>query len=249
MGTATACRAPIEALAARSAGYTLLAHVFAYPDGERVAAIQGAAAEFTASGIHSPLAGLASLSATVTPAELEPQYVRLCSLSSSPDCPTFETAYFSGDAIQQTTRMADIAGFYRAFGVDATSGGVRPDDLPVELEFMSFLCDKEAYAAEHLGAPRVKQAARAQRMFLGEHLGRWGAAFGRRVAARATPGSFYQVAGLALAEWIGDECALLGVRPEEVTGEPSTGWGQPISHGPEFAGPAMLVPLEDIEVK
>lgn len=249
MPAATACRSPIESLAARSAVYSLLAHAFAYPDAERVETIRALAAEVAEAGLASPVTGLAARAAGASANELEPEHIRLWTLSSSPDCPTFETAYFPGDAIQQTTRMADIAGFYRAFGVDATSGGVRPDDLPVELEFMSFLCQKEAYAAEHLGAPRVKQAARAQRMFLGEHLGRWAAAFGRRIAGKAIHGSFYQVAGLALAEWISDECARLGVRPEEVTGEPAVAWGPPISHGPEFAGPAALVPLEDIEVR
>jgi len=189
------------------------------------------------------------MAATVSISDIEPEYVDLMSFSSSPDCPTFETAYFSSDAIQQTNRMADIAGFYRAFGVDTRSGGFRPDELSVELEFMSFLCQKEAYAAEHLGAPRVKQSAKAQRMFLGEHLGRWGAAFGRRVSSRATPGSFYHVAGLALAAWIGDDCALLGTKPEEVSGDPSTDWREPISHGPEFAGEPALVPLDDIEVR
>ncbi|MCC7088379.1 MAG: molecular chaperone TorD family protein [Chloroflexi bacterium] len=249
MATATAHRPPIDMLAMRSAGYSLLAHAFAYPDADRVGAIRDAGAEFAAVGLQSPLNGLAHMALAATTDGLEREYVRLCSLSSSPDCPGFETAYFSADATQQTARMADLAGFYRAFGVDATSGGVRPDDLPVELEFMSFLCQKEAYAKDHLGAPRVKQSARAQRMFLEEHLGRWGAPFGRRIAARAVPGHFYHVAGLALAEWISGECALLRIRPDEVSGEPAVGWGQPISHGPEFAGPAKLVPLEDIEVQ
>ncbi len=40
MPTATACRSPIESLAARSAVYSLLAHAFAYPDAERVEAIR-----------------------------------------------------------------------------------------------------------------------------------------------------------------------------------------------------------------
>ena len=133
MPAATACSSPIESLATRSAVYSLLAHAFAYPDGERVEAIRALAAEVTAAGLASPVTGLAMRAAGVTATELEPEYVGLCTLSSSPDCPTFETAYFSSDPIQQTTRMADIAGFYRAFGVDATSGGVRPDDLPVEL--------------------------------------------------------------------------------------------------------------------
>ncbi len=248
MATATLCRSPIDALAARSAGYTLLAHVFAYPDAERFADIREIANEYLAAEQQTPLTGLAHLAMATDVETVEPEYVALMSFSSSPDCPAFETAYFSSDAIQQTMRMADIAGFYRAFGVDTRSGGFRPDELSVELEFMAYLCQKEAYAVEHLGAPRVKQTAKAQRMFMGEHLGRWGAAFGRRVSSRATPGSFYHMAALALSAWISDDCVLLGTKPEEVSGEPSTDWRDPISHGPEFAAEPTLVPLNDIEV-
>ena len=66
---------------------------------------------------------------------------------------------------------------------------------------MAYLCRKEASAEEHLGAPRAGQARKAQRMFLEEHLGCWGAVFGHKVAAQAPIAHFYQVAGETLAYW------------------------------------------------
>ncbi|MBK6560849.1 ethylbenzene dehydrogenase-related protein [Candidatus Amarobacter glycogenicus] len=148
---------------------------------------------------------------------LETVYISLTTFSSSPDAPAFESAYFGGDAQQQTQRMADIAGFYRAFGVDSTDGGSRPDELPVQLELRAYLCRKEAYAEEHLGAPRAGQTRKAQRLFLEEHLGRWGAAFGRRVASQAPAGHFYQLAGETLSYWVLQECSSAGVTPVEVS--------------------------------
>ncbi|HET8943573.1 MAG TPA: molecular chaperone TorD family protein [Dehalococcoidia bacterium] len=237
----------INALA-RGVGYDLLAQCFAHPDTDCVAALRVAANDALAVEGWVPMLRLAAIAREVPIDHLEPVWVSLITFSGSPDCPAFETAYFGSDAQQQTQRMADIAGFYRAFGVDATSTGVRPDDLPVELEFMAYLCRKEAYAAEHLGAPRVAQAQRAQRLFLSEHLGRWGAVFGRNLAAAAPGGHFYALAAETLAIWIDRECAALGVTPDEIHG-PIPPWTPPISHGPEFAGRAAIVPMDDIAVR
>ncbi|MBA4181650.1 MAG: hypothetical protein C0506_13760 [Anaerolinea sp.] len=225
----------------RSAGYSLLAYALAYPDDAILESLHVAAREAALVLAGTPLSGLARAAATVTRADLEPAYVRLCTLSSSPDCPTYETAYFSPDPQQQTLRMADIAGFYRAFGVDATDTGFRPDDMPVELEFMAFLCRKQAHAVHHLGAPRAGQTFRAQRTFLADHLGRWAGGLGRRFATGVPAGHFYQMAGLALAEWVADDCRLLGARPEEVSGLPVESLAPETSHGPEFEGPGSAI--------
>ena len=233
----------------RASVYEFLAHAFAYPDDERVAALQESATEVLASGGSIPVMRAAAIAKEAGREYLETAYVSLTTFSSSPDAPAFESAYFGSDAQQQTQRMADIAGFYRAFGVDATAGGFRPDELPVELEFMAYLCRKEAYAEEHLGAPRAGQARKAQRMFLEEHLGCWGAVFGRKVAAQAPIAHFYQVAGETLAYWIGRECTTAGVTPQEVSGEASRHWPTPTSHGPEFAGNASFVPMEELAVR
>jgi TorA maturation chaperone TorD len=238
----------IEGALARAGDYELFAHCFAYPDGERVAALREVAGEVLNTNGWLPAMRLAAVAREIDRANLEPVYVSLVTFSGSPDCPAYETAYFSSDAQQQTLRMADVAGFYRAFGVDATSGGFRPDELPVELEFMAYLCRKEAHAVEHKGAPRVAQVRRAQRVFLEDHLGRWASVFGERIADGAPAGHFYALAGRTLQAWLGVECRWTGATPALVAG-PATPAVVPASHGPEYAGPAAIVPVEEIAVR
>jgi DMSO reductase family type II enzyme chaperone len=232
----------------RAAAYTLLAHLFAYPDDEGVESIRVAALEAKEAAASIAILRLASVAEEPRREAMEPAYVRLNTFSTSPDAPMFETAYFGSDAQQQTQRMADIAGFYRAFGVESVSGVLRPDDLPVELEFMAYLCRKEAYAAEHMGAPRVGQARRAQRMFLQEHLGRWAPVLGQKLASSEDAGPFYRLCGETLAGWVQRECHECGAAPEPVSGQVSKDWQQPVSHGPEFAGEPSFVPLEELAV-
>jgi nitrate reductase assembly molybdenum cofactor insertion protein NarJ len=53
------------------------------------------------------------------------------------------------DALFQPHRLADLAAFYRAYGLNmAADAGERQDHLCVELEFMSVLAAKEAYALD-----------------------------------------------------------------------------------------------------
>jgi TorA maturation chaperone TorD len=213
-----------ESASRRSLAYALLARSFAYPNEDGVAALREMAAAALPLLEGTPVAGLAAAAAAATREDLEEDHVHLFTMSFSPDCPTFETAVLSTDTLQQTQRMADIAGFYRAFGVDSADTGFRPDDLSVELEFMGFLCTKQAYAAEHLGAPRVGQCLRAQRLFLREHLGRWGESAGARVATRAHPSSFYALAGRALVDWLRADEELTGAGPIERVDAPMLAW-------------------------
>lgn len=86
----------------------------------------------------------------------------------------YETEIGLPDEYRQSQELADIAGFYRAFGF--TAGGAireRPDYLAMELEFMGLLTLKEAYAAESGNAERVEVCRRASISFLTDHLGRW----------------------------------------------------------------------------
>ncbi len=235
---------------ARAAVYEALAHALAYPDAVRVQAVNSCGAALATTDLPLPLLRFAVLAREAVSGALEPVHVALNTLSSSPDCPAYESAYVSGDPQQQTQRMADIAGFYRAFGVDATAGGYRPDELSVELEFMAFLCQKEAYAEGHLGPPRARQARKAQRIFLEHHLGRWAGALGERLAASAPPGHFYHATGQALAWWLEEELALARVQPQPLAATPALPqWPEPVSHGPEFAGAASFIPVEAMSVR
>jgi len=194
-----------------------------------VAAIHEATAESGPLLAGTALERLVELAANASSEALQERHSQVFTLSSSPDCPTFETAYLATDMVQQTQRMADINGFYRAFGVDAVETGFRPDDICVELEFMGFLCRKQVYAAEHLGAPRVGQTLRAERMFFREHLGRWGGALGRRIALRAAHDPFYSPLGDALHDWLEEERESLGVRAIETADGTRMEWHDPNS--------------------
>lgn len=233
---------------ARAVVYDFLAQVFAYPEDDRFSDLQNLARLVVMNGGWMPLVRLAALAREFTPERLRDQYSAAMSLNGSPDCPLFETAYFGTDPQQQTQRMADVAGFYRAFGVDSAGSDTRPDDLSVELEFMSYLCRKEAYALDHSGPPRVAQVRKAQRIFFEDHLGRWGGVVGRKLSGVAAPGVFHAAAGATLEEWMAMESEALGVTPEQVSGHAAQ-WLAPASHGPEFAGGASFVPMEEVAVR
>ncbi len=233
----------------RATGYTLLAHLFAFPDAPGIAAMQEAAAAAAPFSTGGPIVSLSGVILAAEPEPLVQAYTRLFSLSSSPDCPNFESAYFSPDPIQQTNRMADIGGFYRAFGVDALGTGLRPDDISVELEFMGYLCRKELHARMHLGAPRTAQVVKAQRMFVGEHLGLWAAEFGKRVALNAGACDFYRLLGVALDDWITEEAALMKVDLAGAADSPAPGWNvrEEEPPGDEEAGDAIFA-LDELPV-
>jgi TorA maturation chaperone TorD len=78
-----------------------------------------------------------------------------------------------------TPRLADIAGFYRAFGMQVH--GDRPDHVVAELEFASWASLSEAAAWVDGDEEAAERCAAATRSFLRDHLGRWLDAFAARV--------------------------------------------------------------------
>ena len=86
----------------------------------------------------------------------------------------YETELGLPHEFRQSQELADIAGFYQAFGFH-TGGTVRerPDHLAAELEFMYLLALKEAYAMENSLTEQAEICADAQRKFLQDHLAAW----------------------------------------------------------------------------
>ena len=76
-----------------------------------------------------------------------------------------------GSAGGPTFQMADIAGFYRAFGFEVS--GERPDHIVPELEFVALLLVKEAYARMSGQGEPAEVCSTARKTFLQEHLGVW----------------------------------------------------------------------------
>lgn len=116
------------------------------------------------------------------------------------------------DPLFQPHRLADLAAFYRAFGMEvAPDAGERHDHLCLELEFLCFLAAREAYALEHqLESEDLALCFDAQKKFLREHLGRWVPACMRRLARDFPPGVLQSLAQFTRA-FIESECARFGV--------------------------------------
>ena len=213
----------VDQAVGRAAVYGLLARAFAYPQRGHGPT---PAASLDALPDRNGASARALVEAMPPAQELEVAFTELFTHSSSRDCPVHETAYTAYEIFQQTQQMADIAGFYAAFGVETGAGGERPDHISVELEFMQYLALKEAYARQHLGAARVRQCRRAQRLFLQDHLGGWGPAFGRRLEA-LDPGGWYGRAGCLLADWLEQDCRSLNATPAFVVDGPRLAWPEP----------------------
>jgi TorA maturation chaperone TorD len=94
-------------------------------------------------------------------------------LASDGPCPPHEGDYLD-DPFQRTRLLADLAGFYRAFGAEAGGpAGERPDHAGCELEFLSFLALRRRDCLEKGEAGQARVCAEAEEAFLVEHAGRW----------------------------------------------------------------------------
>ena len=127
----------------------------------------------------------------------------------------YETEVGLPHEFRQSQEMADIAGFYRAFGFNI-GGKVRerPDHISAELEFMHVLTLKEAYASENGVAEHVEICADAQRKFLQEHLGKWIGLLAESLKRSASDGPYVALARFA-AVFVLADAKRLGVTVEQ----------------------------------
>ncbi|MEK6674930.1 MAG: molecular chaperone TorD family protein [Planctomycetota bacterium] len=137
---------------------------------------------------------------------LRGSYSRLFGHSVRGTCPPYELEYGRSEIIQQTAELADLTGFYSAFGMSISeSAHERSDHLSVEFEFMSVLCAKEAWGRNQDHPELAETCADAQRLFLRDHLSRWLPAFTHRVIQAEPEGFYGRLAALA-ASFIAEEC-------------------------------------------
>lgn len=130
---------------------------------------------------------------------------------------SYETEYGLPHEYRQSQELADIAGFYRAFGF-ILDGSVRerPDHIAVELEFMQILALKEAYAMETGIHEHNEICVDAQAKFLQDHLGRWIGLFAQSVAHNATDSLYVPFAQFAVA-FVFADAERFGLKLEQPT--------------------------------
>ncbi len=138
----------------------------------------------------------------------ESAYTRLLGHTVRSECPPYELEYRSVEVFQQSQTLADIAGFYRAFGFDV-AGPVheREDHAATEWEFLAVLSIKAALA-------RCEEdrdcCVSAQRAFLQDHAATWMPAFFERIRKADSTSFLAEVASFAEAV-LGQWCEVLGV--------------------------------------
>jgi DMSO reductase family type II enzyme chaperone len=205
--------------------YQLLSQSLVYPSEEAVAMLKQTdlpQAQQMAGELRPPVAlqllALAEQLQCTDAAALQAEHRRIFSHILSLDCPPCESVYTTRDVFQQTQELSDIAGFFRAFGLELADRE-RPDHISVELEFMHFLTYKEAYAVIHHGPSKARLCREVQRKFMQDHLGRWAFQFAKRLREKAGEGYFGCVASLVEA-LLSAEIAFLRARPEAVVAGP-----------------------------
>jgi nitrate reductase assembly molybdenum cofactor insertion protein NarJ len=123
----------------------------------------------------------------------------------------YETEYGRMRGMSKGRDLADIAGFYRAFGMTLEEECHEMlDHLAVELEFYAVLLLKQVALIRVEDAEGVAIVEDARRKFLSSHLGALAGAVAERgeVAADAVYASVFGRCGQIIAE----ECSLLGVK-------------------------------------
>lgn len=118
----------------------------------------------------------------------------------------YTTEYLANNEFQRANYLADIMGFYKAFGTEPNKD--RADLLSNELEFMYYLILKKLYAIENYDAKPAKEKAliciNAQKKFFKEHLHE-GA---KKIAEKIIKGSqkgFYKEKAVELLEFMEEE--------------------------------------------
>jgi TorA maturation chaperone TorD len=147
-------------------------------------------------------------------------------LLDSSTCPPHESDYINEKfTFQRSHALADVSGFYRAFGLEPSPRRrERHDHIVLELEFMALLLGLESRASQSddaEGAERASICRDAARRFLREHLAWWTPAFGR-LLGRVNPGGYYESVGVLLGSLIAAERTLCGVEPPRVGAAPSS---------------------------
>ncbi|MEE8558058.1 MAG: molecular chaperone TorD family protein [Myxococcota bacterium] len=197
----------------RARVYRALARMFQVPERSRVdsvrnedlPAVKGALGRLGAEGdLLEKVDRLVALFSDADLEQLRRDYESTFEPSGGLRCSPNETSHAPNspqEAMVRTFEMADIAGFYRAFGVEIAPGTERVDHVGAELEFMHLLAVKELLA-EQSGDPEHAEICRdASLAFLRDHLIRWMPKLGQSLEEMAE-GPVYRLAGEVAARFV-----------------------------------------------
>jgi DMSO reductase family type II enzyme chaperone len=204
-----------EMALARADVYRLLSTAFIYPGKEELESLRELAADVEDSinllpyDIKEEYLAFSRNIAKADAEDLKPEYTEL--FLTRMFCPPSETVY-GKNSFNTPNILGDISGFYKAFGFRLSGKAeVAHDNIAVELEFMSFLELKIAYALEQEMEANLDICQSAKKRFLAEHIGRWIWVFGQNLVARSSE-DYFKSLGQLICKFIDAELEFYSIK-------------------------------------
>lgn len=191
--------------------FALAARLTSYPDADFRPAVEALLA--TGAVEQESVEALSAVLHADDPDDVRSEYVALFDHGAD-RTPLYETEYGRMRGMSKGPELADLNGFYRAFGLLAADGAQHHelgDHLGVELEFYSVLLARQARLLELADAEGQEIVEDARRKFLVDHLGRFAPAIVARDTVAQSP--FYGPVFTFAAALVQAQCAALGVTP------------------------------------
>jgi nitrate reductase assembly molybdenum cofactor insertion protein NarJ len=193
---------PQSDLLRRSGAFTLASLAVAYPNPELMGVLNGLGPDLATWPSLGPIA----LAVNQDLDGLRSAYLSLFETAKD-RAPLYETEYGRMRGLSKGKDLADVVGFYHAFGFEMRSDlpSEAPDHLAIELEFLALLLYKQHLLADDPEGVEIVNNAR--RTFLQEHLGAFGQTIARRPSVAADPiyGPLLAWVGQLIAEECGRE--------------------------------------------
>jgi TorA maturation chaperone TorD len=198
---------------AEAARLRLLALALAPPGKESLAEVEALAGTLADQpGAPPELSELAGAAGSLPLEEVAVARERLF----APDAVSPYEASIELDPFRQARQMADVAGFYGAFGAQAHGPAAdRPDHAGTEVEFLAFLALRRLQAGDDGDDEKVERCAQIEDSFLSAHAGRWLPPFFRALEASAQD-PYHRALGRLGAAAIEEEVARRGLDVEQV---------------------------------
>lgn len=200
-----------DELVHRAAWFKMFSLLFRYPNEETITLLKDGVPELPIEVLNTDMrANAEPFKRAVADASAEQITLEYSSLFTGAGlCRANENDY-EKLSFSMTEKLADVAGFYSAFGFEVNDDtGERPDFVGTELDFINLMLLKQAYAVKNGWTEQATVTADALANFVETHFVRWVPKLCYALRELATEGGIYAAGADALAAIVDSEDSRL----------------------------------------